>query len=258
MAWTMETNGTISCWQSLDGTDILFPETELPFGDKLKLRGGAPVCAPNFGTAPTDGPYQGIHLPKHGLVRDCRIVDGKQSAQNTCFHQSTPRLDEDGWLTTGFMFTHPWTHDVWVSAEEDREPVDGKKLYLRHRILVGVKLIEDEGMPCSVGFHPYFATAGNAFSLFYKDEKWSVNDLVVDEPFFVPHRYGEKFLIATSHGDVEIELKTGYNGYYVWTDKPDSYVCVEPVSDGGHACYRMLRAGEALDCECILTYTPNN
>lgn len=256
MAWTMESNGTISQWRAENGTDILFPETKIRFGEKLKLRGGAPVCVPNFGDAPTDGPYKGIQLPKHGLVRDCRIdAEGKVSAGNTCFAQSLPEVDEDGKVSAGFIFTHPWTHDVWVSAEEDE--FQGR-LQLHHRISVGVELIEDDGMPCSVGFHPYFATHGDVFSLFYKDEQWSVDDLEVDKPFFVPHRYGEKFLIATSHGDVEIGLKSGYDGYYVWTDKPDRYICVEPVTAVWGEGYRILNPGEMLNCECILNYTPKD
>ncbi len=251
----MESNGTISQWRTNEGTDILFPETQLQFGNKLKLRGGAPVCAPNFDTAPTDGPYAGIHLPKHGLVRDCRITDGKRSEQNTCFHQSAPQIDEDGWLSAGFMFTNPWSFDVWVSAKSTS--LDEDKVHcLEHRITLGTELIHDCDMPYSIGFHPYFATAGDAFSLHYGNKSWSVYDLKVNEPLFVRHQYGERFIIATSHGSTEIELTSGYNGYFVWTDKPDHYICVEPVRVGYDKQYRILSAGKWVDCECGLKYTP--
>lgn len=257
MAWTMESNGTISEWKSCDETDILFPETQVRFGDKLKLRGGAPVCAPNFGTAPTDNRYRGAHLPKHGLVRLSRIENGKVIQGNPAIHQAAPALDEEGWITAGFYYLHPWPFDVWVSAKSTSLAED-KVHCLEHRITLGTELIHDCDMPYSIGFHPYFATAGDAFSLHYGDKDWSVYDLKVDEPFFVQHRYGERFVVATSHGNTEIELTNGYNGYFVWTDKPDQYICVEPVCVGYGKRYQMLDAGGMADCKCILRYTPKD
>jgi len=256
MVWTMESNGTISQWRANDETDILFPETQLQLGDILKLRGGAPVCAPNFGTAPTDNRYRHAHLPKHGLVRLSRIENGEVIQGNPAIHQTLPALDEEGWITAGFYYTHPWPFDVWVSARSTSCDKDNVQ-HLEHRITLGTELIHDCDIPYSIGFHPYFATAGKTFSLHYGNRRWNTEDLDVDEPFYVPCRDEDKcFLIRTAHGNIEIELKCGYDGFYVWTDKPDKYICVEPVCVGYKPIsHLILPAGGMADCKCTLRYT---
>lgn len=252
---TMLSNASLGVWKTSDGIDILFPEQDVETKTGMKSRGGAFVCSPNFGTAPTDGLYEGVRLPKHGLVRTCLIEDGKVLAGNSALWQSPPTVGANGEVSTGFIFMHPWPHEVWVSIKDGQSAGNGGQSFV-HRISVGTEQIHDIEMPCSVGFHPYFATAGDAFTLHYAEQHWSVYNLTVDEPLYVPHQYGEHFKISTSHGDIEIELLRGYEGYFIWTDRPDRYICVEPVCLGYSQGYRLLNAGEIMTCECKVKYTP--
>jgi len=247
MTFNMQANSTISGWQATDGSNIFFPETEIKFGKEKKLRGGAPVCCPNFGSAPTDGPYEGITLPKHGLVR----TSDTKEAQGVLDHTG-PEETEDGWTQNHYIFQYPCFHEVWVSAKIGKSPLRNEQMH--HRISLGTETIHDVDMPYSIGFHPYFATAGGKFLLRHGGESWKSRDLAVDEPFYVPAR-GPLFDIVTQSFSVQIEILRGYTGFYVWTDRPDLYICVEPVRVNPEDRYLILPAGEAAICECLMTYS---
>lgn len=255
MTWSMQPNGTISHWKGADGIDILFPETEFLFGIEKKLRGGAPVCCPNFGTAPNDGPYAGVQLPQHGLVRTSQMIGGRPAPGNRAMHQSPPTLNEDGWISSNYHFMAPWIHEVWVSAKTELATKDRVQC-MHHSILLRTEAIHEVRMPYSIGFHPYFATAGGAFSLHHGDRHWTVYNLDVDTPFFVPLQDDGAFFIDTFNGTTELKLNKGYNGFFVWTDRFDLYICVEPVCIGDGRRYRMLDVGEEVRCACTMTFTP--
>ncbi|MCU0678580.1 MAG: hypothetical protein MUF19_03290 [Candidatus Pacebacteria bacterium] len=175
---------------------------------------------------------------------------------NPAFHQWGPMQDVGGRVSAGFLFVHPWSHEVLVSAHVS-PATENDAVIMSHRISVGTETIHDETMPCSVGFHPYFATAGDEFTLHYDDQDWSVHNLTVDEAFYIPREHEKKFEIKMSYGDIEIELLRDYNGFYVWTDEPSKYVCVEPVCTGDYGKrYRVLNAGEILHCSCNIKFTP--
>jgi hypothetical protein len=251
----MEPNATISSWRAPDGTNILFPETEIEVNGEKKQRGGAFVCAPNFGPAPKTGPYTGITLSQHGLVRQCRIKDGQAVPGNPAWSQSEPLRGTDGLLSAGFSFEHPWPHNVLVSAGVSPVTVN-QNVIMTHRILVTAEADNDLDMPCTVGFHPYFATGDEAFTLHYDEQDWSAYNLTEGESIYVPHEVGKNFIITTDHGEIEIELVFGYNGFYVWTDQLDKYICVEPVSQAPDTGHWLLQPGGRKDCECRITYTP--
>lgn len=251
MTFIMQPNSTISGWQAPDGSNILFPEMDIKFGKEKKRRGGAPVCCPNFGNAPTDGPYEGVVLPKHGLVRTCnRTEEGGIAPGNRSMYQDGPEVTEDGWTQNHYLFQYPCFHEVWVLAK-----LMNQALY--HRIWLGTEAIHDINMPYSIGFHPYFATAGGGFKLRQGDNEWRNEDIEVDEPFFVPTR-GPLFDIVTQSFIVQIEILRGYTGFYVWTDRPDLYICVEPVRVHPIDRYLVLEAGGVSSCECRMTYTPRS
>ena len=253
MTFIMQPNSTISGWQAPDGSNILFPEVEIKFGKEKKLRGGAPVCCPNFGNAPTDGPYKGITLPKHGLVRTCNQTKDRSIApDNRSMYQDGPEVTEDGWTQNHYIFQYPCFHEVWVSAKLGKSPLLNEQMH--HRISLGTESIHDIDMPYSIGFHPYFATAGGNFLLRHGGESWKSRDLAVDDPFYVP-ACGPLFDIVTQNFSVQIEILRGYTGFYVWTDRPDIYICVEPVRVDPEDRYMVLPAGEASICECLMTYS---
>lgn len=249
----MQSNGTIGFWRvGKDGSDIIFPEAEIDVRGETKLRGGAPVCCPNFGPAPTEGPYKGVTLPQHGLVRNCRIADGKVAKGNPAMWQQAPTLREDGWFHAGFVFTHPWSHEAWVAAKTEMPESGVHRMH--HRISLGTESIHDVDMPYSIGFHPYFATEGNDLRLRCGDMSWTVREMAVGESIHVTS--GNVMVLEGTDRTITVELTEGYNGFYVWTDRPDLYVCVEPVCLGNHKPYRMLLPGDVVSCACTLTYSP--
>ena len=255
MTFKLLSNGTVGSWQASNGTAILFPEMKVEIGGEKKLRGGAPVCCPNFGPAPTDGPYEGIQLPNHGLVRTCNMIDGKPVNGNRAVYQSGPTEHDDGWTGTHHMFQYPCFHQVWTSAKLGKSKLGDEQMH--HRIRLGTEPIHDVDMPYSIGFHPYFATAGGKFLLRHGDQNWRSSDLSVNEPLFVPNK-GPFFDIVTKSTKVQIELLRGYEGFYIWTDRPDLYICVEPVTFRSGPSYEMLYSGDSASCECLMTYSPRN
>ena len=255
MTFVMQANSTISGWQAPDGSNILFPEMEIKFGKGKKLRGGAPVCCPNFGNAPTDGPYEGVVLPKHGLVRTCGMEDGRPVQGNRALHQDGPEVTEDGWTQNHYIFQYPCFHEVWVSAKLGKSQLQQEQM--RHRISLGTEAIHDVDMPYSIGFHPYFATAGGNFLLRHAGQSWKGRELTVDDPFYIPAN-NPLLDVVTQSFSVQIEIVRGYTGFYVWTDRPDLYICVEPVRVDPEDRWLLLQAGEATVCECLMTYSPRS
>lgn len=255
MTWSMQPNGTVDAWKTPAGVNVLFPETELMIEDKKKPRGGAPVCVPNFGTAPTDGPYKGTALPSHGFVRDCRMHNGQPTAGNRALGQGGPTTI-DGWTSTIFYFGDPWPHEVYISARTTESTEGALWQQMQHFIRLKNKQSGNLEMPYSIGFHPYFATHGEPYSLHYGLSNWESGDLLINDPFFVPCRPGEHFTIQTSQGTVRLDLKDGYTGFFVWADRPNLYICVEPVCVGNTERYRML-GPDPIECQCVMTYIPH-
>lgn len=251
----MESTGTIPFWKTDEGVNILFPQTKLVFGHGTKTRGGAHVCCPNFGTAPTDGPYRDITLPQHGLVRGSSIFDGKATTGNCAFHQSEPGLVDGEWIEAGFAYNHPWPHRVWVAAKKVQH-IPSRSQHLKHRLRLSTENVYDQSIPYSLGFHPYFATHGTDFELRHGEESWKKEDLHVNKPLFVPYKPGGLFVLKLDGAIIQIYLTTGYNGFYVWTDRPDLYVCIEPVCVGVKNRYQMLEPGGTVNCECSIRYAP--
>lgn len=238
MTFEMEKNGTISKWQTDDEMDIFYPESQVPVGADVFLRGGAPPCCPNFGVATTDGPLEGISLPLHGLLHGSEGVSIPTDSKNA---------DE---ASLEFSFLKPWPHHTKVTAHFKR----AEKAYeLRHRISLTA---HDAEMPYSLGFHPYFATGGKPFVLKNGDQTWRDTELRPPESFFVP-KHKTPFEIAFAHGTMLVQLDEGYTHFCVWTDRPDLYICVEPVTIAEPSIYEMLPAGETRTGACTLTYSPN-
>lgn len=254
MTFEMLSNGTIGHWTASDGTNILFPEQQLAFGQETKLRGGAPVCVPNFGDAPTDDRYQGIALPKHGLVRDCRNINGSRTKENRAFAQSESTVSND-WTVTNFIFDTPWSFEAVVAMKLELDSMSGNQ-DLRHRISMS-DIMGDGGIPYSIGFHPYFATNGEGWSMYHGEHNWTVYGMPVNQPVLRFVRSNNRSIyLRTSHGEVEVQLVKGYNAFCVWTDRPDHYVCIEPVCISQTNKPFVLDQFEQVDCECLIRYNP--
>lgn len=243
-------NGTIEKWQTESGKDILFPETKIEFATQIRWRGGAPTICPNFGSIPTDGIYQDIYLPSHGLVRNCRIENGMPAEDNTASQQVGPITDAEGWTKTNFVFTKPWAHEVAVAVQE--ESLEDGATVLHHQISLTSKHNAD--IPYSLGFHPYFATQGQDFTLQTGDRIWKSEIIPRDKLIYTPAIIGSEFVLQMAHGQIKVVLTDGYNGFVFWTDRPDLYICVEPVCMTDQQKHHLLPAGETITCTSTVTF----
>lgn len=230
-------NGTLTYWRWPEETnDILFPEQEIEIDGVAKLRGGAPVCCPIFGTMPETKDYEGVTLPQHGLVR----------LGNRHFH-TLRKYPVGGGESVYFMFLDPWYHEVLVTV---RLSEDGK--LLEHEILVWKDPHSENYMPISIGFHPYFATHGDLFHITYGDYHITSDEIQNGDPFFITRReFGQKLLVELSYNNnLEISIDDGdYDHFCIWTDAKDKYICVEPVLGGGGK-YNILRKGGEVRGNC--------
>lgn len=244
-------NGTIEKWQTESGKDILFPETKIEFATQTRWRGGAPTICPNFGSIPTSGVYQDIYLPSHGLVRNCRIENGVPVEDNTATYQDGPTVDSDNWTKTNFAFAMPWQHEVTVAAKE--ESGEDTAAVLHHQISLTSKHNTD--IPYSLGFHPYFATQGQDFTLQIADRVWKREIVPRDKLIYIPATLGSEFILKIEQRTITITLTGGYDGFVFWTDRPDLYICVEPVCMTSEQKHHLLPAGESITCSSTITFT---
>ena len=244
MTCAMAPNGTITEWKH--GTvPILFPEQMMTLKGTQKQRGGAPVCCPNFGTAPTDGPYAGITLPQHGLVRLCTKHDN-----GVCTYQDL--LTSGHGNTAHFSFTKPWTFDVNVDASHSARI--GQSI-LHHSIRL---TSPEQTIPFSIGFHPYFATYGEQFYLITNNKIWSKETFPVDEPLFITAESASPVIrLETVAGYVHVFLRHGYTHVVLWSDRPEHYICIEPVCRGEDIPYKFLDAGDHITCGCSVIFVPH-
>jgi galactose mutarotase-like enzyme len=85
-------------------------------------------------------------------------------------------------------------------------------------------------MPLSLGFHPYFNTFGNDFSYEiagHTTHKQEIGPDIIDSAF-APLISGESARLTTKQGTLTITPE-GYNEYCLWTDNIDKYFCIEPI-----------------------------
>lgn len=248
---TMMPNGTIANW-TVGKRELIFPEQKVLVDDRMKTRGGAHVCMP-FGKAPTEGPYEGIELPSHGLVRDCRVDEYYRPLPgNLATWQTGPDCDADGWITTKFEFKYPWTHQVQVGAGLSRRKKWSHKLRLRNTSL-------EKAMPYSLGLHPYFTTGGKDFTLRCGDVYMPGRHLPTNDPqLFRVNDKNSSFFLTLAHGMIRVNIRPeGYSHFCIWTDRPDLYVCIEPVLTDPDKRYLMLEPGEQVSCACVVKYYPH-
>jgi len=251
---TVALNGTIKNWTMDDGTEILFPEQEIIVNCERKLRGGAPVCCPIFGSMPGTEDYSGASLPQHGLVRlgDKYLIE------------QLARLDTEENKSTvmDFYFNvagFPWKHTASVFTQ-----MCPQENLLKHSINVerSSSCRNKKAMPLSVGFHPYFSTHGNPFRIINTETKEGAiesKDIPNDSPFFIPISYSsEPLRLRTTHGDLTISIPEGgeYTRFCIWTDAIDKYICIEPVFGKPKDDHELLDPGLNFSTKCAMKFFP--
>ena len=232
--------GTLRSWEPY-GIEVIFPVSEIEIGGVTKTRGGGHICLP-YGNEHIHLPeYAGLDIPQHGLAR----IGG---------HSSLTRVDRAiNNQKLLLRFDRPSWHDVEVSAnsfENDTESV------LDH----AVHVIPGEPLVTNFGFHPYFATHGNKFTVEVDNRELTDSDKRDDlsKGILIPLENAEDRRLCVSIenvGDIFITLPrftAEYTGFVVWSDSPEHYICAEPVMKEFHH----MEAGYSKVFRCVLRFQP--
>jgi len=237
--------GTIPEWV-VNGRRIIPPATHVLVDGTAKWRGSAHACAPIFGPQPDTPDFAGVDLPQHGLVRT-----GEGQPFIECVYDTVSGFD-----SRVLTYKKPWAHIVCASvrASEDMREVNYQLALMRPANV-------DDVMPASIGFHPYFATNGQRARIEYGRECVDATDVDPEDPIFWPRPDDGRPVTIWLGMDgecIEMHLSEDWTHVCVWTDRPDLYVCVEPVAFGseGPGSYRLLGAVEGLRGKCTMTYRP--
>ncbi|MFA7302348.1 MAG: hypothetical protein WC030_01195 [Candidatus Paceibacterota bacterium] len=259
MPFSLDTLGTLLSWTNDRGEELLFPQGQITIGGQQKLRGGAHVCAPIFGTQPKTSPYEGVNLPQHGLVR----VSGSSATQRAFSSLG-------GFECRVFSFdaneVFPWSHEVLVKVSEDDF---GNTLH--HELAVGDTGLDRHGrpMPLSMGVHPYFATRGQPFEVGVTHEDGIRNlhcaELAAGKSVYIPRNgFWMQVDLRCSGGVVMVSIAAernfegGYTGINLWSDSFDRYLCIEPVlgrDRDGKPDPVYLEPGEGCTCRCSFKFS---
>lgn len=213
--------------------NLFFPEQKVLIEGVQKLRGGAPVFCPLFGTVPADNPhYEGIDLQQHGLVR-----------KNSCIQKV---VDSKGKITTSFQFDTPWKHSVNVSGYIPEAHQFVHELQVKY--CAGENTAQPV-MPLSAAFQPYIATHDKSFRIYYGDS-FSITSLQIvrGESLFIRGTGNPKDALQLVFSDYQVEfyIQGMYQHFCIWTDNIVGYICIKPFF-GKHFSGPHLLKNE---CEC--------
>lgn len=214
-----------------NGTDILFPYRMVGDG---KSRGGLPLCAPWFGSSPR-GPK------KHGFLRDSRPCERMISNERAALAYFLPGTDGYPWSLKCVTMTHIYReyHLQFMLRME--------------RMLDGIH----GAAPVCPAFHPYFPFRGNETRVIIGEHTFTG---FPSEGRCIPLN-GQRWIVVRSpQQTIEIELLGDFENsresqVVLWSDSPETYVCVEPVLGStafDTARGRYLREGES--CEVSMVF----
>lgn len=182
----------------LDGRPLLFPKTVYHLSNgTAKVRGGCHVCLPNF------GPDADGVLAQHGFARDMQwevLSNTNSSLALSMQAQDTAYRGLESELTCTLEDTG---------------------------ITMTLKLTNNGTQELSVapGFHPYFAN--EAPTIRVDDREYQVGSLDT------PKEFDTGSPLSLTIGDIHYELESkNMTSWVVWTDRPESYVCLEPTQSG--------------------------
>ncbi len=204
--------GYVTRWQWGE-RHLFFPEQMVRVGDKNKLRGGNPIMAPWF--SKPSGRFKG--LPQHGWLR----------GEEMQLDNSVPNIGiiKANFSLPGDEKKYPWE----LAGQIVHKFLDDFSLETRLELWPANERLTDFKAPVNPGFHPYFNNPAGCVVTIGK-EKMKINgqgEFRKSFPMVEPIRI-EMNTIGT------ITMKLGGDFYdhsliFIWSDKQESYVCVEPV-----------------------------
>lgn len=238
--------GEVQAYLGVDERPIIYPKQPVTDG---KRRGGAPFCCPVFGLPPESGyGWDKTKLPQHGLVR--LLPEERPELQpkylQTCglsrYQLAFPAEDR-----------FPWNHSVEIALTEGIEPGHKSYNHLVHRVSITNQELDHENglMPLSFGWHPYFATHGEPFTV-----KLGSRIIATEKTDLTGSIFEEQMLgltLKTAYGVVEITTDE-YDLWVIWSDDPTKYVCLEPVA--GYQSGYHLTSLQTISAMTAIKYTP--
>ncbi len=230
---------TIDSW-TVNGVSVFFPRSETTRQSLPVIRGGSPLCIPNFGIV-KDMPEK-YTLPRHGFIRDMKIkgeVDQpKSSGADTDTIVPEKIQYRSLYIHTAndmFNFNFSLRTEITLTKEGLSQHIflyDGKKEKKRKYPL-----------PVAPAFHPYFSTpqgealieiGGYQYSVSENDEEKEIRVRFKD--LTSTWREKEKLIRIRLPGLGIVVMRLGegfstspFGGLNIWRDS-NEYICVEPVS----------------------------
>ena len=234
----LQKNHTLSYWR-VDDVDVIVPEHEVD-GEK---RGGIPLCAPMFSVQ--QRPVDGCDLPLHGLLMYSDHGDVTHDEKSRTWTAITR-------FPASKIFNWDFTVTTRVTAQENT-------LKYHMEIKRSAECTNENEMPLSFGFHPFFNTFGEDFSYIINDNEKSKSEIpenIIDSDF-APYDTKKAAVLRTAAGILTMR-STGFDEYCLWTDNIDSYFCIEPIYQYREFGFKNtgLSTGALKDITVNLTFTP--
>jgi galactose mutarotase-like enzyme len=233
-------NGTILSW-NVGGVDLLAPYVAAP--KTTDARGGLPLCVPMFSVQQRDVP--GSHLPLHGILMyeavgtTLTLTEGEHFEKTLTFPANTQYAWDWSCKLEVTLTANSLTYEVTTTRSVDCK--------------------NQNQMPLSLGFHPYFNTFRTDFSYEIAEHTTHKQEIGADiiDSAFAPLANGESARLTTKQGTLMITPE-GYDEYGLCTDNIDNYFCIEPIFQ-----YReyglpgtLLKKGESHKTSVTLHFEP--
>jgi|GEM_PF-3460052 len=245
--------GSILQWQWKDHF-ILGPTRMERVGDDHKLRGESHWCFPNFGSAHVPLSQSGELLPKHGFLRQHTMTPARPTMDfartSTRFAFLSTRIE----VTPRFL----WQSEIKTTHFAARDP-DSHEFKLTSCLTVQNITESVISMPILPALHPYFSTKQGATILIGQREIHTGREAVFG-PLVIERQ--DPINIRLSFGTVIMKPSDNCKWLVVWSDKPSSYICVEPIFCGKPGTFgtgeheTFLPEGKTVQCEIQFTFIP--
>lgn len=240
-----ERGGIITSW-SIQGTDLLYLDTERFADERLSVRGGIPILFPICGNLPNNTYIhngQKYSLKQHGFARDLAWKVTDQTTSNQAGITLELNSNEQTLAVYPFQFQLAFTYQIKGNTLEILQQ------YTNH---------SNEPMPFATGLHPYFATADKTKleyqipSSKYQDQmskevhtfqgSFDLSQDEIDVAFRQLSNTSASVIDTAAGLKLQLEYSNLYSTLVFWTVKGKEYYCLEPWSAPRNA----LNTGEDL------------
>jgi len=229
--------GGVNFWNNENNEPILHPKPK----DNMLL--AAFACVPLVGCIPTHEAWQGVDLPRHGVLlrgNDLPITDHMRT-NNSSRYSYTFHFE----ASSGY----PWAYSVKVEVNFRH---DANLLTYCLTVTRPISCTNERPMPLSFGLSSYVALYGAPCTVFNgSTEIWHSGRLL--------HREGERFrtnltplTLVTGRGRLLISQQTIFDDAELWSRDPGTYLNV--VVSAGRNEPMLLQPGEMRTGTVGLTY----